>query len=308
MAKKNKEVEVETVVAEKPAVTKKNYLTEGVVIVKFVPDFKNGIDDKKHPLYGGLSSNASIAIPAPLLTRRIDKIFTKDELEFLGEQLNEDLSSNAPFWREYRKDEFGMPMGVFPIFLKKEGMMLYKSDALDYIKIKILKDSDIVANSPAEVKNRTSQYRFVLIEQDQLHKEDIDIISVKKQAVKLHTKYEDDEDVMRYILKSFNKNVSYSNKLPFLQHETWKLAELDPARFTRLLSDELVETKILVDKAVRYKLLNRSNNLYYTATGDPVRLDGKANDYDGAAEYLASGAGQEMRLQFEAQIKQLERK
>lgn len=308
MTKKSNQVEIEAPGIQTQAASKKNYLTEGTVIVKFIPDFKNGIDDKKHPLYGGLSSNASVAIPAPLLMRRIDKIFTKDELAFLADELNEEhLQANAPFWREYRKDEFGMPMGVFPIFLKKEGMMLKKSEAIDYIKIKILQDSDIVAINPGEIKNKKSQYRFVLIEQDQLHNEDINSISVKKQAVKLHTKFENDEDVLRFILKSFNKNVSYSSKLPFLQNETWKMAELDPARFTRLLSDELVETKILVDKAVRYKLLNRSNNLYYTATGDPVRLDGEANDYEGAAKFLASGAGQEMRIEFEVQIKTLEK-
>lgn len=291
-----------------PKVTTKNYLKEGTVIVKFIPDFKNGITDKKHPLFGGLSSNASIAIPAPLLKRRIDKIFTEDELEFLGKKLNEDLAPNSDFWREYRRDDFGMPLGTFPIFLKKEGMLLKKSDPLDYIKIKILKDSEIVANSPAEIKNRKSQYRFVLIEQDQIHREDLDIMSAKKAAVKLHTKYEDDVDILRFVLKSFNKNVSYSNTLDFLQKETWTLVEVDPIRFKMLLSDEFIETKILVDKAVRYKLLTKSNNLYYTAVGDPVRLDGEANDYEGAAKFLASGAGQEMRLEFEAQIKKLEKK
>jgi hypothetical protein len=304
---KTKSAKKETAVAEAP-VAKKNYLKEGTVIVKFIPDFRNGINDKKHPLYGGLSSNASISIPAPLLTRRIDKIFTKDELEFLGEKLNEDLSANAPFWREYRKDEFGMPMGVFPIFLKKEGMLLKKSDPLDYIKLKVLQDSEIIANSPAEIGNRKSQYRFVLIEQDQIHREDLDVMSAKKAAMKLHTKFENDEDILRFALKSFNKNVSYSNKLPFLQKETWNLVEIDPVRFTMIMSDELIETKILIDKAIRYNLLNRSNNLYYTATGDPVRLDGEANDYEGAARFLASGAGQEMSLEFEAQIKKLENK
>lgn len=294
-------------VMEQATVSKKNYLKDGSVIVRFIPDYKNGITDKQHPLYGGLSSNASISIPAPLLTRRIDKIFTKDELAFLGEKLNEDLASNSEFWREYRKDDFGMPMGVFPIFLKKEGAMLHKSDPLDYIKLKILQDSEIISNNPAEIKNRKSQYRFVLIEQDQLHKEDTDVITFKKAAMKLHTMYENNVDVLRFILKSFNKNVSYSSKLPFLVNETWKLVELDPVRFSKLLSDEYVETKILVDKAVRYKLLNKANNLFYTATGDPVRLDGEANDYEGAAKFLDSGAGQEMRLEFEAQIKSLDK-
>jgi hypothetical protein len=186
--------------------------------------------------------------------------------------------------------------------------MRKKSDPMDYIKIKILKDSEIVANSPSEIKNRRGQYRFVLIEQDQMHKEDLDVVSAKKAAMKLHDRYESDKDILRFVLKSFNKNVSYNSDLDFLVNETWKLVEIDPVRFRNLLSDEYLETKILVDKAVRYKLLNKANNLYYTASGDPVRLDGEANDYTGAAKYLASGAGQEMRLEFEAQIKNLEKK
>lgn len=286
----------------------KNCLTEGTVIVKFVPNFKNGITDKNHPLYGGLSSNASISVPAPLLTRKIDVIFTPEELEFLGDKLGEDLKATSNFWREYRKDEFGMPNGYFPIFLKKEGMMLKKSDPLDFIRIRILQDSPLVANSPAEIKNRASEYRFVLVEHDQIHKEDLDVMGAKKRATKLHTKYEDNEDVLRHVLRAFNKNVSYSNKLPFLQNETWKLLELQPARFSDILSDEFVETKILVDKAVRYSLMNTSNKLFYTSSGDPVKLDNEKNDYEGAAKFLASGAGQEMRLQFEAQIKKLESK
>ena len=138
----------------------KSILKDETVIVKFIPEFKNGITDKKHPLYGGFRSNASISIVAPLLKKRIDKIFTPEELKALSEALNgEDLSPNAPFWREYRKDEYGMPKGEFPIFLKKEGAIFNKKNPLDYIKIRVLEDSNIVASSPAEIKKRSSEYR-----------------------------------------------------------------------------------------------------------------------------------------------------
>lgn len=286
----------------------KNCLTKGKVIVQFIPDFRNGIQDKAHPLYGGLSSNASISIPAPLLTKRIDKIFTKDELEFLGSELNEDLSANSTFWREYRKDQYGMVNGNFPMFLKKEGDMLHRDDALDFIKIRILEDSDIIANSQAEIKNKASQYRFVLIEQDKIHQQDLDIMSLKKNATNLHTKYEKNEEVLAYVLKAFNKNVSKDHKLPFLQKETWKLSEMDPIRFAMVLEDEFIEQKIVLDKAVAYRLVTISNKLYFTSTGDPIKLDGFKNDSNGAARFLASGAGQEMLLTIEAQIEEYENK
>lgn len=283
----------------------KSYLTDETVIVKFIPDFKNGITDKHHPLYGGLSSNASIAIPAPLLTNELKDIFTKEELEFLAKELNEDsLAPNSSFWREFRKDEYGMPNGVFPIFLKKEGMLLNKKDALHYIYIKILENDPIIANSVQDTKNRAG-CRFLLIKHDQMHKEDLSKINSKKEAFKLHTKYEKNDRVLRYVLKSFNKSVAFNTTGDFLIKETWKLAEVASDLFVKTLEDPYLEAKILLDDAIRFKLVSKSNNLFYNLVGDPIALDGEANDYAGASKFLDSGAGQEMKLEIEAKIKVL---
>jgi len=286
--------------------TRKSILRDELVIVRYIPDFRNGITDKTHPLYGGLSSNATISIVAPLLTRKLDGLFTPEELEELSEALNgEDLSSTAPFWREYRKDDFGMPKGDFPIFLKKEGAMFNKKNAIDYIKIRILENSNKVANSQKEIKNRASEYRFVLIKNDEMHREDLDNISLAKQAMKLHTKYEDDKYILRHVLKIFNKNVGWNSKIDFLQKETWKLLEVAPSLFIDTLSDPLLETKVILDEALRYKLVNKSAKLYYTLAGEAIKLDGENNDYEGAAKYLDSGAGQELMLELKVKTETL---
>lgn len=283
-------------------------LKDETVIVKFIPNFKNGINDKTHPLYGGFSSNASISIVAPLLKRGMENLFTKEELEILSKELNgADLSPNSEFWKEYAKDEYGMPKGNFPIFLKKEGAMFNKKNALDYIKIRILENSPIVAKNEKEIKNRSSEYRFVLIKHDEMHKEDLENINYVKQATKLHTKYEKDEKVLRHALKSFNKNPGFNSKLDFLQKETWKLLQVAPKQFVKYLSDPLLEAKITLDEALRYKLISKSNKLYYTLSGDPLKLDGEQNDYEGAARYLDSGAGQEYRLELETKINTLKK-
>lgn len=286
---------------------RKNYLTDETVIVKYLPSHKNGVLDKKHPLYGGLSSNASIAIPAPLLTKGIDKLFDKDELEFLSAELNADLHPSSDFWKEYKKDDVGMPIGIFPIFLKKEGMMLNKRNPEDYIKIRVLENCPIVAPDPSEVQYNKAQYRFVLIKQNEMHKEDIESMSYEKQAIKLHTKYEDNAEVLKYILTQFNRNVGHTSKLPFLQKETWKLVKAEPKLFTRVAEDELLTVKMLIQKALRYKLISTSNKFYYTAEGDPIKLDGEKNDFEGAARYLDSGAGQEYRLELEAKLKLMDK-
>lgn len=286
----------------------KSIFTDEQIILKYIPRFDNGITDKMHPLYGGLSSNASINLVAPIMKKRITDLFTKEELEALSSELNTDLSNNSKFWREYSKDEFGNAISPFPVFMKKEGMLLNKKNPMDYIIIKIMEDSNLVANSPSEIKNRQKEYRFVMIKQKEIHTEDLEKINYKKEAVKLHTKYEKDSDVLRHILKTFNKNVSSQSSLEFLQKETWKLVDTVPQLFIQTVSDPLLEAKVLLNDFVRYKLVNTSNGLYYTATGDPIRLDGETNDYDGAAKYLDSGAGQEMKLEMTAKVKQQKRK
>jgi len=282
----------------------KSILTDETVIVKFVPNFANGIMDKKHPLYGGFSSNASLAIPAPLLTRKIEKIFTTEEIEALKVALpGEDLTPQSDFWKEFSKDKYGMPRGHFPIFLKKEGAMFNKKHPIEFIKIRVLEAANNVAIDMIDAKNRASEIKFVLIKNDEIHKEDSINRNFKKDAMKLHTKYENDASVLRHVLKAFNKNVSYNSKMDFLQNETWKMLEINPALFVKTLSDDYLHAKIVLDNAIRYKLVSRSNKLYYTLSGDPIRLDGENNTYDGAAKFLDSGAGQEYKLELEALIK-----
>lgn len=283
-----------------------NCLSEEKVFVKYIMDKKNGIEDRTHPLYGGLSTNASIGIPAPILNRRINAIFTKAELEFLGAELNEDLNSNSAFWREYRRDSNGMPIDGFPIFLRKEGAMFNKNNAMDYIKIKILEDSEIVANNIDQIKEREG-YRFYMVSEKDIYKKEITNISTKQKAVKLFGKYEDESDVLKYVLKTFNKSVDRNSKLEFLQKEAWKISEDHTLAFIASLEDEHLKTKIKIDDFINYKLINKSNNLYYDLEGKKLSLDGEANDLVGCARYLDSGIGGEFRLACEAKIKALKK-
>jgi len=284
--------------------TKESLLVDEPVLVKFLFDMRNGITDPKHPLYGGLSSNASIGIPAPVLRGGVERLFGKDELAILAKELNEPhLKNNSTFWREYRKNDLGMPAGIFPIHLKKEGLLLNKKDALDFIKIRILEDAPIVASSPGEVKNKKSQYRFVLVKYADKHKEDIANISAKKKAVKLHTKYEDDDKILKFILRGFGKHVGNKHTSEFLQNETWKQVEANPGMFVKILEDEFITEKVLIYDLLAAKLINKSNKLYFSKESEPLKLDGDTNDLDGAARYLASGVGQDLRIELEAKLK-----
>lgn len=283
-----------------------NCLSEEKVFVKYIVNTSNGITDKTHPLYGGLSTNASIGISAPLLTRRISEIFTKDELEFLSHELGEDLKPGSKFWKEFRRDENNMLVDGFPIFLKKEGAILNKNNARDYIKIKILQDSDLIANSIEEISQKKG-CRFYLVSEKDVYKKEITNISTKQKAVKLFGKYEDDEDVLKYVLRTFNKSVDNRHKIDFLQKEAWKISEDNPLAFIATLDDPHLKTKIKINDFLNFKLINKSNNLYYDMEGKKLSLDGEINDLTGCARYLDSGVGGEFRLELEAKVKALKK-
>lgn len=288
----------------KVTTTPSDFLKDETVIVQYIPNFKNGVTDPNNPLYGGLSNKATIGISAPLLTNKIGKIFTQEELQVLGEALGEDLGPRAPFWKEMRVDENNMRVGIFPIFLGKSGDLLNKKNPEDYIKIRILENSNIVATSPEDAKNRSTEVRFMLINKKDIHKEELQSINYKREANRLYGKIEDKAEVLSYVIRQNGKAVSDNQTLEFLQTEVYKILERDPRFFVSVVSDPLLNTKILLKEYIRYNLVQVNKDLYYDLEGNKLSLDGKVNSFDNAAEFLDSGLGSETKLVLDAKLKQ----
>lgn len=280
-------------------------LKDEKVIVQYLNNTKNGITDKKHQLYGGMSNKAFIGIPAP---RDLYKVFTVEELKELEGVLGEDLSIKSDFWKEYRVDEFGANNGVFPIALYKEGMLLNKKNPIDYIIVKCLENSPLVAKNHKDAKARTSEARFILLNQKTIHAEDLQTMTTKMEAMKLYMKYESNEEVLTYLLRSFGKGVSTDHSVDFLKKEAWKLMEFNTEAFNRTLSDNSLTTKIDLENFVRFGLITKANGFYFNSDGDKLALQGESNDIDGAAKYLDSGLGKEMKLELKAKVKAMLKK
>jgi hypothetical protein len=286
----------------KTKLTKEQIFKDERVFLRYIPNFSNGITDKTHPEYGGLSNNAKIGICAPVLTGRINEIFSDEELEILSKELNEpDLANkSSEFWKEFVTDKHGMSLSIFPIVIKKEGALYNKKNPIDYIYIKILQDSDIIGSSIQNAKEIGA--KFALIEEKDQFKKEKEDIGVAKKAFKLYAKYEENEGALRYLLTNIAKAPSQSVQLDFLQSEAWKEMQSRPGLFSKILGDELLDTKIKINAFLKHKLISKSNNLFYMEKGEGIALDGKINDIDGAAEYFASGVGQEKLLQLEARL------
>lgn len=290
------------------ATSKNEMFVDEKVFVRYIPNFSNGITEKEHPEYGGLSNNARIGICAPVSTRKINEIFTTEELGVLAKEFNDEslVNNDSDFWKEYVTDKYGMSKSIFPIFLQKEGSMLNKKNPIDYIYIRVLEDSESVGKSIQDAKNRGAKFALIK-EKDQFKKEKTDISTAKK-AFKLYNKYEEEEDVLRYLLSNIGKPVSATTGLEFLQTEAWKEMNARPILFSSILDDEFLTTKISVSSFLRYKLINKVNSLYYFDSGEIIALDGDLNDIDGAAKYLSSGIGQESFLSLTSKLKVLTKK
>lgn len=282
-------------------------LVDETVIVQYIPNFKNGITDKTSPLYGGLSNRSTIGICAPLLNGGVSKIFTREELDILSKELQEDLGPKSSFWKELRTDENGMRNGIFPIYIGKDGDMLNKKNAEDFIKIRVLEHANIVAKSPQEAKERQTEVRFLMLNKKDTHKEELETISFKRKANSLFGKIEDKHDVLVYVLRQFGRSVDSSQGIDFLQTEVYKLMEAQPKLFVDFTSDPLIGMKIKLEAYVQYGLVEVVKGMYYDSEGAKLSLDGKINDKQGAAEYLASGTGSEIKLVLDAKLEKLKK-
>ena len=293
--------------AEEKKVVRTDFLEDKIVSVKYISKETNGIKDVKHVAYGGLLNGAEIAIPAPTLdNRKMKNLLTKVEKEGLEHILGVNLSVFGDFWKERDKD--GNPggayeMGILPIFLGKDELSLDKSDPYDYIKIKVLMACPIVANSLDEIKHRATN-RFVLTSASEELAKNIEKGSYKVTAYKLFVKYEENKEVLRYVLRGLGRNTNRSNKIDFLQSEMHKELEKNPSLVCSLMGDEYLKTKVLIETCWEFGAINKIDKKFYTLDDEPIS-DGDTPYLDVAAKYLASNLGQEMRLALEARLKNI---
>jgi hypothetical protein len=289
-----------TMAVAKKEVVRTDFLEEKVVSVKYVPNEKNGIKDPKHVAHGGMLNGATIAIPAPTMDNgKMKNLLTNVEKEGLEHILKGvDLSIYGGFWKE---GGGAYEMGILPIYLSKDELRLDMSDPYEFIKLKVLMASPIVANSLDEVRHRATN-KFVLTSASEQMAKEIDKVGNKVQAYKLYVKYEEEKEILRYALRNLGRNTNRSHKLDFLQSELHKELEKNPSLLVSIMGDEYLKTKVLLETCYEFGAITKLDKKFYTLDDEPIS-DGDAPFLQVSAEYLASSLGQEMRLSLEAKLK-----
>ena len=279
------------------------FLKEEIVLVQFIPKPTKEITDPKHVAYGGKLNGTFDYISPPRLRKDVMKnILTKEEKEGLEYLMNGvDLSVYGDFWKGYKKDG-----GLFPIALGKDDVALDLSIPEDYIVYKVLLNTNLVANSPEQLKNEPrASYKYVMVLENESGKMEEDRINDKAQAFVFFNEISGSKDALRYVLRKCGKYTSAGQKMNFLRKEVGKLIE-DPKYVKVILDikeDKLFKEKILLEEAVTLGVIDRISEQYFTKENEPISGTGEEPNEWNAARYLGSPVGQDMRLAIEARIK-----
>lgn len=285
-----------------------NCLQNRIITVKFIPQ-PNTVNNPRHVLYGGMAERSVFTVTVPKLRSGTYKnVLTDDEKDYLESALG--LEAGA--LNVYNKvDNFwsnNTEGGISKVRLNKEGNTLNLADPIDYIKYKILlANKDLIASSMQELQDRPkATYRFVLVSNDDVNTSVRNKMTVKMRCYAEYGKIENKPDILKTVIETITgKPLASNTKLEFLQTKAGELIEADSKLFLSVVQDNLLETKVLIQKCIDAGIISkRANYLYLRSDNTPLCEGGEEPVLSVAARYLSNPKRQELKLSLEAKLKQ----
>lgn len=269
-------------------------LPNKIIKVKYIKRKKgmasNVADD--HIISGGMLSGSVKKFQAPLLSNNtIANVLTKEEKQYLESITGLNLSVYGDFWTTHY------------VTLFKEDNQFDLSNPVDYISYKImlfLKD-DIAPSW--EDRNKKQTYQFVITNDEEEFIEKKNKFDNKKEAFKLYGKIEDDKEKILGILSLLsNKPISEDSTLGWLQGQLEEFIDSKPEAFIDLIKDKTIDTKLLIQKGIKEKVIIKKGNKYSTVDGLDLAENGQLASFDNAVAYLENTKHQDVRSLIEAKI------
>lgn len=278
------------------------------VIVRFIPKRRGLITDPKHLLFGGMAEGSKLTLTTPLLKNGgYANVLTTNEKNCLERKLG--LEPNAlsvhntknNFWSDAN------PEGVGRVSLIKGDNVFDLSDPMQYIKYKVvIANKDVVASSIQVLQiNPKVTYKFVALREDEVAQNASAKVSAKAQAYMEFGKINEDKDKLKLVIETLDgRPVAENSKLEYLQGKVGELIEANTSMFLKVIKDPLIDTKILIRKAISKGIIsNRGNYLYMRDTNTPLCENGEEPTLNIAANYLSKPKYQELRFSIEAKVK-----
>lgn len=267
------------------------------VVFKFIPRMMGGVtDNPKHVAYGGMLDTAFREFcPGRLRSGQLQNILTEDEKDFLEEYLRLEKNSLSMYNKEYWDN--------INVRLYKENNRFDLSNPDDYIKVKVLLSNKNLIAKSKDLSRDKRTYMFYMEKEGDEDNRKVSKLNSTKLAYKLYGKYEDNIDVLRYVLKTLGKATKRDVALGKVQTMVGDVLDVQAQAVSELLDDRFVTIKAMLSKAVENKVISIRRNVYYYNDGKPLTGNSTESTLQYCAEFLSEPINQDKKLIIEAGIK-----
>ena len=278
-----------------------NPLRKERVIVRFVPKENDNIVDRKHVAFGGMMDGAVRGFTVPVLSNGTYKnVLTDNEKTFLEDVLGLEVNGLSVY---NKKDNY---WDNFLIRLTKQDTILDLSDPEDYIKYKVLlANKDLVAPSMKQLREaRRATYEYVIMEPNEEFSDSRNRVNNTMKCYEEFGAIKDKFDILRCIIETIDgRTVASNTKIEFLQAKATDLIASNPKLFLETITDPLLNTKVLIKKAVEANLISKRGEYYYfREDGSPLCGPNEDPTFTIAARYLSLPENQELKFAIEAKL------
>lgn len=278
-----------------------NPLRNERVIVRFVPKENDSITDRKHVAFGGLMDNAVRGFTVPMLSNGTYKnILTDNEKAYLEELLGLEINGLSVY---NKKDNY---WENFLIRLTKQDTILDLSNPEDYIKYKVLlANKDTVAPSMKVLREaRKATYEYVIMEPNEEFSDSRNRVNNTMKCYEEFGAIKDKFDILKCIIETIDgRPINANTKIEFLQAKATDLISANPKLFLETITDPLLNTKVIIKKAVEAGIISKRGEYYYfREDGSPMCGPNEDPTFTIAAKYLSLPQNQELKFSIEAKL------
>ena len=273
------------------------------IIVRHVPKEGGLVTNPKHILYGGMAENAVRYFTVPILesSGAYKNVLTDDEKAFLEGVMGLEYNALSVYKKENNY------WSNYQVRLTKQDNFLDLSVPDDYIKYKVLKaNSNFIADSLETLQDKPkATYQFVMIREGEEESNESEKLSATMRCYMEYGKIKDDKDTLKCIIELIDgRPIAANSKIELLQGKINNLIQADSKLFLKIITDPLLSTKVLINKAIEAGIISKRGDQYYLiSSNSPLCGNNEDPTLNVAARYLNLPKNQELKLSIEAKIK-----
>lgn len=296
-------VKNETVKIPKQGKLLSSCLRKERIIVRHVPKEGGLVTNPKHILFGGMAESAVRYFTVPILesSGAYKNVLTDDEKAYLEDVMGLEYNALSIYKKENNYWD------NYQVRLTKQDNYLDLSVPDDYIKYKVLKaNSNLIADSLETLQDKPkATYQFVMIREGEQENQESEKMSATMRCYMEYGRIKDEKDTLKCIIELIDgRPIAPNSKLEFLQGRINNLIQADSKLFLKVVTDPLLGTKVLINKAIEAGVISKRGDQFYLRSDNTPLCDHNEDPtLNVAARYLNLPKNQELKLSIEAKVK-----